>query len=169
MDIDQARQIAQDYETNTWLIGRITEGLTHADSVLQLPFRANCLNWIVGHILAGRNETLSLLNVAPLWDEDTLSRYRSGSDPIVDGADARDLSDLLSDLEAIQRRIAEAVSGCRETDLARVAETSRGARPVWQHIDGLHWHETFHVGQLQILRAYALSKRPTQEDECTSP
>ena len=28
MDIDQAQQIAQGYETNTWLIGRLTEGLT---------------------------------------------------------------------------------------------------------------------------------------------
>ena len=28
-----------------------TNGLTHADSMKQLPFPANCMNWNLGHIL----------------------------------------------------------------------------------------------------------------------
>ena len=32
-----------------------TKGLSHADSLLQLPFRGNCLNWVLGHIAGTRS------------------------------------------------------------------------------------------------------------------
>ena len=54
MATERSELIRQDYERNTWLILHTLEGLTHAESLLHLPFKANCLNWVLGHILAGR-------------------------------------------------------------------------------------------------------------------
>jgi hypothetical protein len=34
-------------ERNLGIIKAQTEGLSHADSLLQLPFRGNCLNWVL--------------------------------------------------------------------------------------------------------------------------
>jgi hypothetical protein len=73
------------------------------------------------------------------------------------------MEDLLQDVDETQHRIAAALEACQEADLQRVAETERGAKPVWQHVEGLHWHETYHMGQFQILRNYALSQRETLE------
>jgi hypothetical protein len=35
------------------------------------------------------------------------------------------------------------------------AETNRGLKPVAQHLAELHWHETYHTGQLELLRDLA--------------
>ena len=43
------------YKTNHWVVTNQTDDLTHDDSLLQLPFRGNCLNWILGHILVSRH------------------------------------------------------------------------------------------------------------------
>ena len=69
----------------------------------------------------------------------------------------------VSETAQTQHRIVAALKACQEADLERVAETERGAKPVWQHVEGLHWHETYHMGQFQILRNYALSQRDALE------
>ncbi len=49
------------YARNVEIIKMQTENLTHEDSLIQLPFRSNCLNWVVGHVLANRCNILALL------------------------------------------------------------------------------------------------------------
>lgn len=159
MNVDKRESIQQDYETNTWLIRRLTADLLHEESVLQLPFPGNCVNWILGHILVSRHTTLRLLGARPLWEPEILARYDSGSAPIRGATDARRMEDLLRDVDETQCRIEAALQACQEVDLERMAETDRGVRPVWQHVEGLHWHETYHMGQFQILRNYVLSQR----------
>lgn len=53
--------LIESLERNLYIIKVQTQGLTHADSLLQLPFRGNCLNWVVGHIAANRNTMLYFL------------------------------------------------------------------------------------------------------------
>lgn len=48
------QQLAQAYARNTAIIKMQIEGLTHEESLLQPPFRANCLNWVLGHINVSR-------------------------------------------------------------------------------------------------------------------
>ena len=35
----------------------------------------------------------------------------------------------------------------------------RGEKTRYAHVTGFHWHESFHLGQLEILRAFIESKR----------
>ncbi|NJN18967.1 MAG: hypothetical protein HC822_23270 [Oscillochloris sp.] len=59
-----------------------TKGLSHADSLAQLPVRANCMNWLIGHILANRNSVLRLLDAAPAVDPERLQIYQHESEPV---------------------------------------------------------------------------------------
>ena len=159
MPTSKAQQLIDDYAGNTWLIERHVEGLSHEESVLQPPFPANCLNWVLGHIISRRNSALQLLSAVPIWPEEVTNRYRSGSDPIKNAGEARELPALLQDLAQTQARIAQALEEAPPEKLNEVVETDRGTKPVWGHLAGLHWHETYPTGQLDILRAMALAQR----------
>ena len=61
------------FEINLHVVRRQTEGLSHEDSLIQPPFRGNCLNWVLGHIVATRNQIMTLLESQPSG-----TRNRSG-------------------------------------------------------------------------------------------
>jgi hypothetical protein len=157
--VDRKELIKQDFEWNVRLIKQLVEGITNEESVLQLPFPTNCMNWILGHILVGRNTVVEILNEESLWDEDVLVLYRSGSDPIREDSEARHWDVLLMDLDESQSRINKALELISESQMDEAVETSRGLKPIWQHLSGLHWHETYHIGQIEIMSQYAQSSR----------
>jgi hypothetical protein len=151
--------LMDDYDTNTWLIHRLSEGVSDEESLLQLPFEANCLNWILGHIVQRRDSSLAALGWPPLWDEGISTRYRTGSDPIKTQASARLFRDLLADLDESQQLLTAALEAATDVTLDRIVENDRGVKRAIEHLRGFHWHETYHIGQLEILRSYILSRR----------
>jgi hypothetical protein len=155
MSYPDAEYISQSYASNHWLIRKLTEGLTHADSLAQAPFKANCLNWVVGHILSGRVEALNFMGVPSFWSEEERAHYVTGSDPITSDAQALPFGKLLSDLDLSQEQIEDTLSEISDEALAEVVETRFGPRPVGEHVASLHWHETYHLGQLELLRELA--------------
>ena len=157
MPYPDAQSLNQDYGTTHWLISKLVAGLSNEDSLVQPPFEANCLNWVLGHILAGRNEALAYLGREAIWDEPELARYKTGSPAITDAAQALPLERLLNDLEESQTRIVASLESISPEELDTIVDTRFGERPVGQHIAGLHWHETYHTGQLELLRAVARS------------
>jgi hypothetical protein len=159
MTVPRAHSLIREYETNTWLIHRHVDGISDEESLLQLPFEANCLNWILGHIIGRRNSSLEALNLPPLWDEEISARYKSGSQPIKSQVDARRFGDLLADLDESQRALAAALEVATDAALDRVVVNDRGAMPAVEHLQGFHWHETYHIGQLDILQAFIASRR----------
>jgi uncharacterized protein YciI len=108
------------FDVNGQLIMMQADGLTHADSLLQLPFRGNCLNWVLGHILSNRS-----------------------------------LERLLEDLERSQGLIKAALARVTPQEMAAPLEGDKGGRTLGELLVGLHWHETYHAGQLEILRQLA--------------
>jgi len=159
MDYPNSQSLGQSYGTTHWLINKLVDGLSNDDTLVQPQFEANCLNWILGHILAGRNEALSYLGAEPFWAEPELARYKTGSPPITKAEQALPLERLLNDFEESQKRILAALESIAAEELDTVVDTRFGERPVGQHIAGLHWHETYHTGQLELLRALAKSTR----------
>lgn len=160
--MSRSEELTQVYATNTWLIGTLIEGVNHNESLLQSPFPANCVNWIVGHILVSRNESMHLCG-GKMWDDALIERYKSDSQPIDEGdKGVRNFDELLNDLQSSQEILFKLFAQLSEEDLNQVVETSRGKKPRWQHIRGLHWHETYHMGQLELLRSFILSLRGTE-------
>ncbi len=158
----RSKEIVQSYAANTWLIGLLTEGLSHGESLLQPPFPTNCDNWILGHVLVSRNESLQLCG-GDMWDDELIERYKSESKPIREGDEhIRHLDELLKDIEISQDLLANRLNATSENELNLIVETFRGEKPLWQHIHSLHWHETYHLGQLELLRSFILSLRENE-------
>jgi len=157
MDYPDAEGLGQAFETNHWLIHRLVDGLNHADSVIQPPYQGNCLNWVLGHIVVSRHRVLSLLEETPVWGDDEISLYDTGSQPITGDGQGLKFEDVLAALDTAEERIQAALSGISSAGLNQIVETSRGIKPVGKHIAGRNWHETYHIGQLELLREIAQS------------
>jgi hypothetical protein len=50
MDTSVIKIMAEVYQNNHEIIHKQIAGISQDESLLQLPFRGNCLNWVVGHI-----------------------------------------------------------------------------------------------------------------------
>ena len=155
MPSPDATSLIQKFSLTHRVIQMQTDGLTHADSLLQPPFRGNCLNWVLGHIIEGRNNALLALCAPPVWGEENSSRYGPRSEPIVRDEQALPCERLMSDLAESQQRIEAALSEMCAEALAAQVDTGDGEMPLREHLAWLHWHETYHVGQLELLRQLA--------------
>jgi hypothetical protein len=143
-------------ERNLGIIKAQTEGLSHADSLLQLPFRGNCLNWVLGHIAADRNTMLSFLGEEAILDEAHVKRYSFGSEPVCgDGDDILTLEQLLAVLEQGQSALTARLQKIPEEELEREVESFLGTTTLGQVLFFLFWHESYHTGQTEALRQLA--------------
>ena len=148
--MSEGTRLAESFQTTYWLIGRFAAGLTFEDSIAQPPFKANTFNWVLGHILVSRDRALSLLDQTLVLDPTETSLYETGSIP-VNGETAVSLDRLLQILDASQKAL---VGGLEELSSEALAELHDDQRKqsIGDRLAGLHWHETYHVGQLEILR-----------------
>jgi hypothetical protein len=156
----RAEELIQAYATNTWLIGRLTGGITHDESLLQPPFPTNCTNWVLGHILVSRNESMRLSFGDYMWPDALIERYNTGSEPITrEDESVRYLNDLLKDIHESQERLTTLLRDLTDKVLEQDYEDEKGTRERLLCIRGLHWHETYHIGQLELLRSFIHSLR----------
>jgi len=102
---------------------------------------------------------LVAIGVESIWQPETMEIYRSGSPPITEVNSSRSITLLDADLDRTQELIETRLTQMANSDLDAVYENDRGSKPVAEHLDGFYWHETYHTGQLEILRAFILSKR----------
>lgn len=139
------------FETNHWVVTRQVDGLTHEDSLLQLPFRGNCLNWVLGHILVSRQNVLKLLGIDGSWTEEEMARYTFDSAPITSADDPAilTLERLMADIETTQQQLKD---GFEEISDQQLAEKDERERTVAERLLFLAWHEGYHVGQTEYLR-----------------
>jgi hypothetical protein len=128
------------------------EGLTHEESLVQPQPAGNCLNWIVGHILANRAGILGLLGQGPVWNEDETQPYQRGSEPLTDPALAKHLDELVAMLETAQDSILAGLSEISEEALQAPAPSGREGETVETGLAALVFHEAYHVGETGILR-----------------
>ena len=143
-------------ERNLGIVRDQTRGLTHADSLLQLPFRGNCMNWVLGHIAANRNNMLQFLGGEPILSEAHLARYGYGSEPVCgDGGDILTLEQLLAALEGSQKAIAARLQEISAEELAREVQSFLGTTTLGQLLFFLYWHDSYHTGQTEALRQLA--------------
>ncbi len=141
--------------TTVYVIQRQTEGLTHEDSLVQLPFRGNCMNWVLGHIISSRGEMLKLLNEEPALTEEENARYKSDSQPIVDDDQtALTFERLMDDLRQTTEQIQKAVKAASQDVLMEITDEEKQHTRL-DALLSLMWHETYHLGQFEYLRQAA--------------
>jgi hypothetical protein len=138
-----------------------TDGLTHAESVLQPPFPGlNCLNWQVGHIAAFRNRLLQLLGEEPTLDAAIAQRYVAGSDPVLgDEPGIGQLGDLLRAIDAAQERLTAAIPQIAPERAAEVVGAGQFSMTVGEWVVFYMRHEAYHIGQLHAPHSQAIAAR----------
>lgn len=150
--------LASAFDRNAQIVQMECKDLTHAESLLQPSFQANCMNWVIGHMLAGRNDVLQALNAPFLVDDAALAPYKRESAPITgDGDGVVPLEQLLEWLNEGQRHISELLSALTEEDAIREVQsvvtgrtTQLGKLAFFQY-----FHDSYHVGQTSLLRQLA--------------
>ena len=125
------------------------ESLTHEESLVQPQPAGNCLNWIVGHILANRAGILGLLGQDPVWNEEEAAPYLRGSEPLTDPAIAKNLDEMVALLED---SILAGLSEISEESLQAPAPSGKEGETVETGLAGLVFHEAYHVGETGVLR-----------------
>lgn len=143
------------FQRTSYIIHRQTEGTSNDESVIQPPVRGNCMNWILGHILTERNIVLKLLGYEPVFTPAETERYQRESEPVTGFADGLPFDQLIGKLEFSQQLIEEGLNKITTERLAEMAEAGTRKDPVGAIIAYIHWHETYHTGQFELLRQLA--------------
>ncbi len=143
------------YEQNHNVLHKQVEGITHDESLLQPPFRGNCMNWVVGHILGIRDQCLKLMGLPGMLSEYEQKVYGYGSEPLTNAAQAVDLDVLLKRLDESLGILVSGLACLEPEDLEREVRIWRGPMPLGEAIAYMQWHESYHTGQLELLRQLA--------------
>ena len=121
---------------------------------MQVP-GVNCLNWVLGHLAYSRDQVLAMLGEAPLLDE-TGDRYRRESDPITgEGPGVLPLERLLEVLHQGQERITATLAARPDEALGEEEQVGERTLTLQERLHFAYFHETYHVGQTELLRALA--------------
>ena len=145
------------FENNIEIIKMQTAGLTQADSLVQLPFRSNCFNWVLGHLLSNRRTVLKLLGDEQTLAEALIARYEYGSEPVTaEGEGVLPLEQLLSLLELAQAQIAKLLEAISDEEIARpLVVFGTRERTLGEWLFFFYFHDCYHTGQAEILRQAA--------------
>lgn len=138
------------------------DGISNAESLLQPPFPANCMNWILGHILTYRGWMMGYAGAErqPLTPTEQ-QYYAAGSAPIT-GADMPHVpfERLVQGIHESQAFLLAAIPQMSEAQLAELRapeNPERGSKLTG--FKRLTAHDLYHAGQLEQLRAMILAAR----------
>ena len=146
--------LASSLGRNVQIIKNQVDGLSHEDCLIQLPFRGNCMNWIIGHLVLNRNNILILIEAESLIDPISVERYKRDSDPITEeSSDILSLDILMELLDQAQGNIANLLQGMTPDKLQRkVAFFGNREMTVGEWLIFFYFHDSYHTGQAEILR-----------------
>jgi len=140
--------LVRQFEYNQQTVKVNLDGISDEESMFQPTPGGNCINWIVGHITATRNAAHRLLDLPPAWADDAAARYARGSQPITGAGEAIPLDELIGRYRSSQGVLTAALQSATDEDLWRAV----GGEHVAVQLAGLSFHESYHVGQLGVLR-----------------
>ena len=147
-------------------IGRAIAGLSHKESVLQLPGESNCMNWTIGHICVYRDGMLACLGQDEQMTESEVNMYRYGSQPIKEDADATNFVRLIELQEAAFHVLIEWLGSAGDVRFLPDIQNNAIKKgycgyfdTVSEHFAQMLGHEAIHVGELNALRELALVQR----------
>lgn len=159
MPTQKAQKVIDDYEFHTMLIHRFVDNITHQESILQLPFEHNCMNWILGHIVTNRSHVLETVGAAHVWRDEVRALYHTETPPIKPESKSVQFETLVKYLDESVGLLKAALENISDEYFEETHSNYRGEKTRYAHVTGFHWHESFHIGQLEILKAFIESKR----------
>lgn len=144
-------KLIRSYQGNTFYLKGILAGLNDEDMLLSSG-ESNTIGWILGHIALGRGQVLKMLKVECDIAE---------SEKVFDrGVEKR--KDLKINLEETICRystrgemLTEIIKSLNDDDLKRTlaVQLPAGGNDVETYLSMIAWHETFHIGQIDLIKA----------------
>ncbi|MBK1897084.1 hypothetical protein [Chryseobacterium paridis] len=117
------------------------DGITHEESMIFPNGDANCMNWILGHLIYIRNAFLNILGEESVWDGEKFSCYNRGEIPLNRKEEFVSFETLKSYLNENQEKLEKKINNLEKIDPEQVND-----------IATLCLHEIYHGGQLGYLR-----------------
>jgi hypothetical protein len=139
---------------NQRVIHAQADGLTHEQSLTQTEYNVNCFNWVLGHIVDSRSRLLVQFGYDEVMSDAVGERYRRESDPITEeGPDVVPFDELLAMLDRTQELLDRMLGDATDEWLAEETPvTEDRAAPRVNQIHFTYFHDTYHVGQTDLLR-----------------
>lgn len=139
-------------------VGVNVQDISDADSLLQPQPAGNCMNWILGHLLAIYSKTLPMFGAQAVIGMDRLKRYDRGSLPITDSNEAIPFAELVSAWNETCNRVEAGLSRLPDDMLLQPVADSPTGNPketVHSLLFTVMFHQAYHSGQLGVLRRVA--------------
>lgn len=135
-------------DIHQWIYAQHAAGITHEESCRAPAGGGNCLNWVLGHIAASREDMLKLLGAEPLRSEAEAAPYARGSAGEIAAASARPLGEILDALARSAAALKSRLEAMGPEQFARPA----GKGTLGENLAFLQFHESYHAGQVGLLR-----------------
>lgn len=127
--------------SNYFVITMNIDGITHEESMISPNGEANCMNWILGHLIYIRNPLLNILGEESVWDSEKFSFYNRGEIALDHQDKLISIEDLKSYLKQSQDKLE-----------AKLSTLDSFKPEMVKDISTLSLHEIYHSGQLGYLR-----------------
>ncbi len=141
---------------NGYVVRAHAQGLTQAESLARPEAGGNSLNWVLGHITNSRADMLALFGETT-FDAARYAHYKRGESGELAPADAKSIEDILADFESTEKELLHHLETVTDR---RLAEPAQGGprkdenETVGTMLAFLIFHETYHAGQIAILRRF---------------
>lgn len=141
--------LIQLFEFSYGALFRNLEGISHEESVIEPEPGGNCMNWVLGHIVATRNRVLPLVGMPPVWRAELAFMYSGRQEAQWSCDSALDLQNIQTDLARSQQDLRNALEAIPEGKLNAVTGDGRS---LGDALGFFHFHESYHGGQIALLR-----------------
>jgi uncharacterized damage-inducible protein DinB len=134
------------------------KGLDNDEALVQPTPGGNCLNWVAGHIVGSRAGILKVLGQESPFEADKYKRYVRGSSPVTKARGTIDLTEIQADFGTTRDALEAGLASLTPERLAEKAPFSPAnneSETVGSLLAGLAFHESYHTGQLGVLRRLA--------------
>ena len=153
-----ARFLTIQFRYTSYVFTANLEGLSDADALRQPEPAGNCINWVAGHVVSSRAGIVQLVGGTLPFAAADYKRYKRATGPLTATDEAIPLARMLADFAATREPLAAGLAALDDTRLAGPAPFSPGNNPdetVGTLLVGLAFHESYHTGQLGVLRRLA--------------
>lgn len=148
--------MADMYAFSLRTLHRQTDGVTHEESMMQLPFRGNCMNWTLGHMLLCREDIFEILGKPRYFPDNTFARYDSGTEPITaDEAGVIRTEKLLEMFDEHAPHLTNLLLTTSDETYASTVQAGQNVRTLAFRVLFYFFHEAEHVGEVGVLRQLA--------------
>ena len=144
-----AQLLARQFGLNHSVAHANAAGITHEESLIHPQLAGNCLNWVLGHVVATRNTVTEALGEPPIWDAAEALPYARGARPPLRHDAARPLPEILAALDRAQQIVDRRLRELSDADLQKPLA---GDKTLGEWLAALSFHESYHVGQCGLLR-----------------